>query len=258
MTMEAPPDPAQTTPEPTRRMSGRIALVLNVARKLIAYARHFTATAAERVAIPEFASIAAILGTYELTPILLRMRRGIMRAQALERYLLDLARRGRRPRVQWPDYVALLPHHHPPRKPPGPKRAAPARPRRKDPSLLGPDDPGAYYLPTQEELDAWVRRSPVGRTIMYICLDLGVTPGLCESSMWSDLYNIFRCYRGNIHRLFELRAKREVTFEREYDRMPETWHINWRDTQKPTVRKALGCLIGEIPPDHGLPVIVPS
>ena len=255
MTTETPTTPG---PEPTRRIDGRVAYVLHVARMLIAYARHFTATAAERVAIPEFAVPAAIFGTYDLPVILLRMRRGILRALALERYLLDLDARGRRPRQEWKSNLALLPHHYPPKKPPGPKRAAPATPRRKDPSLLGPDDPGSYYLPTEQEMDAWVRRSPVGRTITYICLDLGVLPQLCEGGMWINIYTIFRSYRGNLHRLYELRDKREVTFQRERDRMPDTWHINWRDTSKETARKALGCLIGEVPPGFGPPVIVPS
>jgi hypothetical protein len=247
---------AQATPEPTRRINERIAFVLHVARGLIAYARHFTA--AERVAIPEIAMAAAIFGTCDLAPILFRMRRGILRALALERYLLDLAARGRTLRFHRPDYLVLLPHHHPPAQPPGPKRAAPASLRRKDPSLLGPDDPRAYCMPTEAELDARVRRSPVGRTITYICPGLGVLPNLFESSMWGGRYAILRGYRGNLHRLYELHDKRQVTFQRERDRMPDTWHIEWRVGSKEIMRKVLGCLIGEEPPDFGLPVIVPS
>ena len=254
MTMEAQP-----TPEPTRPVSGRIAYVLHVIHRFVAYARYFTATAAERVAVPEFATAAAILGTYDLPVILLRMRRGMLRALALERYLLDRARRGRDLRFFWGNsFTDLQPRHYPPPKPPRPPRAAPAGPRLKDPALAGPDDPRAYYLPTDAEFDAWVRRTPIGRTISYICLDLGVSPGLCHGDFWTYLYKILRSYRGSIHTLYNAYAVREKTFEQERDRRPETWHINWRDSRPETVRKALGCRIGEVPPDHGLPVIVPS
>ena len=253
MSAEAP-----TTPEPTRRISGRILYVLDVVRKLITYGRHFTATAAERVAAPEFSTVAFFFGTYDLTVILLRMRRGILRALALERYLLARGARGRTLRFEWKSDLGLLPHHRPPPRPAPPKRDAPVRPYRPDPSLLGPDDPRAFYLPTEAELDAEVRRRPVGRTITYICLDLGLSPVLCDSDLWLQVYKILRSYRGNIHHLFDVGAVREKAFERERDRRPETWDINWRDRSRATVRKALGCLIGEEPPDPGLPVIVPS
>ena len=36
-------------------------------------------------------------------------------------------------------------------------------------------------------------------------------------------------------------------------RVDDTWHIDWRDLHPSTVRRALGCLIGEVPP-----AIVPS
>ena len=254
MTMEAPP-----TPEPTRPIPGRIAYVLHVIHTFVAYARHFTATANTRVEVPEFATAARFFGTYDLPVILLRMKRGVLRALALERYLLKRAARGGNLR-SFPgnSFTGLQPHHYPPPKPPGPKRAPLTHPRRKDPALAGPDDPRAYYLPTEQELDAWVRRTPIGRSITYICLDLGVAPELCHGDLWMYLYNIVRYYRGSINNLYDVRAVREKTFERERDRRPETWHIDWRDLSLPTVRKALGCLIGEIPPDHGLPVIVPS
>ena len=253
MTKEA----AQPDPEPTRRMPGRIAYVLQVARTLLDYARHFTATAAERVAAPEFASAAVFFGTYDLPVILLRMRRAMVRALALERYLIKRAARGSNLRFRWPPRVELLPHHRPPVKPRAP-RAPLTRPRWKDPALLGPDDPASWHVPTDAEADAWVRRQPVGRTIMSICVDIGLAPSLCDGDFWSMIDKVRSRFGGSIHPLYDMRAIREKSFERERDRRPETWHIDWRDTRPETVRKALGCRIGETPPDHGLPVIVPS
>ena len=68
-----------------------------------------------------------------------------------------------------------------------------------------------------------------------------------------------RRYGGSLRRLCQVRARREDTFQRERDRRPDTWHVDWRDMRPSTVRLALGCLIGERPPD-GLspPAIVPS
>ena len=242
--------PAQIKPRP---IPGRIGAVLHVLATLIAHARHFAATATTRVAAPEFATAAAVLGTYDLPTILHRMQRGILRALALRDYLLARAARGHNLRFAWPPCVELQPHHRPPAKPAPRPRAAPRPPCRPDPALLGPDDPGASHLPTPEEFAADVRRRPVGRTIAYICMDLGIAPGLCDGAFWNQVEKTLRRYGGSLNRLYQVRAQREDTFQRERDRSPDTWHIDWRDLRPSTVRRALGCLIGEPPP-----AIVPS
>jgi hypothetical protein len=250
---------AAPTPKPPRPIPGRIGAVLAVIQTLIAHARHFATIATARAAAPEFAPAAAIFGTYDVPPLLLRMHRGLLRALALQRYLLARAARGRNLRFIWPPYLDLQPHHRPPARPAPAKRPAPTSPRRKDPALLGPGDPRASYLPTPEELDAEVRRRPVGRTITYICLDLGIAPCLCDGDFWDKIDKILRRYGGSLNRLYEVRAGREETFQRERDRRPETWHIDWRNTSLTAMRQALGYMIGEAeqrPPC--LPAIVPS
>ena len=249
---------AATTPTPKRPhpIPGRIGSVLKVLYAFIAHARQFASTATARAAAPEFAPAAAVFGTYDLPVILLRMQRGILRALSLQRYLLARAARGRNLRFIWPRYVDLQPHHRPPASPTPVKRSTPIRPRHKEPTLLGPDDPGASYLPTPEELDAEVRRRPVGRTITYICMDLGIVPTLCEAEFWIKVEKIFRRYGGNFEHLDRARAAREKSFQAERDRRPETWHIDWQDMRKSTARRALGYLIGETL--DALPVIVPS
>jgi hypothetical protein len=250
MTRAAPTTPAGTKPRP---IPGRIGAVLHVLAVLIAHARHFAATAAARASVPEFATAAAIFGTGDLPTILLRMQRGMLRALALRDYLFARAARGRNLRFAWPPRVALQPHHRPPAKPARRPRAASLLPRRPDPALLAPGDPDALRLPSPEELAAEVRRRPVGRTMTYICLDLGIVPGLCDGEFWNRVEKTLRRYGGSLGRMYRVRWRREDSFQRERDRRPDIWHIDWRDLRPSTVRLALGCLIGETPP-----AIVPS
>jgi hypothetical protein len=223
---------------------------------LIAHARHFAATATTRAAVPEFATAAALFGTYDVPIILYRMKRGMLRALALRDYLLARAARGHNLRFSWPPRVQLQPHHRKPAKParPAPQpRTEPRKPRRPEPAVLDLDHPEAFRMPTPEEFAAEVRRRPVGRTIAYICMDLGIAPGLCDGDFWYKVERTFRRYGGSINRLYEVRALREATFQRERDRRPDTWDINWQDLRPDTVRKALGYRVGE-----PLPAIVPS
>ncbi len=250
MTRAAPTTLASKEPRP---IPGRIGAVLHVLAVLIGHARQFVATAAARAAVPEFASAAAVFGTEHLPTILHRMQRGMLRALALRDYLCARAARGRNLRFAWPPRVELLPHHRPPAGPARRPRATPLRSRRPDPALLDSDDPDASRLPTPEELAAEVRRRPVGRTIAYICLDLGIVPGLCEGEFWNRVEKTLRRYGGSLGCLYRVRARRKDVFQRERDRRPDTWHIDWRDLRPSTVRLALGCLIGETPP-----AIVPS
>ena len=245
--------PTKPRPIPGRPIPGRIGAVLNVLAALIAHARHFAATATTRVAAPEFATAAAVFGTYDLPTILHRMQRGLLRALALRDYLLARAARGHNLRFAWPPRVELQPHHRPPAKPARAPRTERRRPGRPDPALLGPDDPGACRMPTPEEFAAEVRRRPVGRTVAYICMELGLAPGLCDGAFWSQVEKILRRYGGSLGRLYQVRAQREETFQRERDRRPDTWHIDWRDMRPTIVRRALGCRFGEVPP-----AIVPS
>ena len=246
----------RTAPTPTthRPIPGRIAAVLKVLATLIAHARHFTATAAARVSTPEFTTAAAVFGTHDLPPILRRMRRGLLRALALRDYLLTRAAQGHDLRFAWPSRVELLPHHRPPARPAPPPRATPRLPRGPDPSVLDPNDPAAFRLPRPEDLAAEVRRRPIGRTIAYICLDLGIAPGLCAGEFWDQVEKALRRFGGSLDRLYQIRARREDSFQRERDRRPDTWHIDWRDMHPATVRRALGCLIGETPPGALVPV----
>jgi hypothetical protein len=251
-----------TASEPACPIPGRIGGVLRVLATLIAHARQFAATVATQVAVPEFAPVAAVFGTYDVPVILFRVRRGLLYALALQQYLLARAARGRNLRFAWKNGADRQPHHRP--KFVGPAQASRPAPKPKsprDPTLLGPDRPAAFRLPTQEELAAWVRRRPVGRTMAYICLDLGIVPCLCDDDFWNKVERVLNRYGGSRHSLYQVRALREKTFRRERDRRPDTWHIDWRYVPRATLRQALGWLIGDTPsegPAPCLPVIAPS
>ena len=255
--------PAEANPAPTRPILGRIGAVLKVIRILIDHARTFAANARTIAAAPEFAPAAAVFGTYDVPLILLRLQRGMLRALALQRYLLARAAKGRNLRFPWPQRADLLPHHRPPAQPAhvqpaSAKRAAPARLRQREPALLRDDDPRAYYLPTPDELDAEVRRRPIGRTISYICLDLGIRPCFCDGIFWNRLDRVLRYYGGTLERLYHLETERLETFQAERDRRPDTWHISWRGESRSALRQTFGYMIGETAPADALMPIVPS
>lgn len=245
----------QDQPKP-RPVPGRIGGVLRVVRALIAYGQYFAANAAARATETQFATVAAVFGTYDLPTILFRVRRGLRRALALQRYLMARAACGRNLRFAWAPTTQPQPRHRPPALP----RTKPAAPRGvsgKEPSLLDDDDPRAFHLPSDAELDAEMRRRPIGRTMAYICLDLGVVPGFCASDFCDRFLKVIRRYGGSLEPLFTVRARREKSFQQQRDRRPETWHWDWRDLRRPVVRQVLGMLIGETPPGPA-PAIVPS
>jgi hypothetical protein len=79
-------------------------------------------------------------------------------------------------------------------------------------------------------------------------MDLGIAPGLCDGDFWNRVEKTLRRYGGSLGRLYKVRERREVSFQRERDRRPDTWDTNWRDLRPETVRQALGYRIGETPP----------
>jgi hypothetical protein len=251
----SPQDPAQDHPAPT--LPANIATLLHAVRILLGYGRHLVATVRERAAAPNFPAIAACFGTANLPTILAHLNRGLLRAVALEKLLLARAAAG-----QDIDFVAPRTHTPPPAPVPTdaepehlapeplPIRTRPPRPARPTGSG-GPD----LFLPTLEALERQVRRHPIGRTMLEICLDLGVVPGFCQSAFWNELFELITWFGSNVSRLMQEKTRRRAAFDKEQDRTRNaSW--DWINMPRDKLRQTLGFFIGE-PPTSPLDPIPP-
>ncbi len=238
-------------------MPARIAALLHTVRILLGYGRHLAETAEHRSASPGFNAVAACFGTSRLAAILAHLQRGILRATALERVLLARAARGRdltdvEPRVRAnkaPAAPADPPAGQPPDSPIARKATTrPSRPR-------GWNDP-ELFMPTLQELEAQVRRRPLGRTLVDICLDLSVVPGFCTGQFWNELFEGIRCHGGSLATLMQEKARRQEAFCEEQDRKPgSNW--DWLELKRDALRRVLGFFIGEAADDSFDPLPEP-
>ena len=237
-----PPDPSpDRAQKPVPQNIGDVLTLLHI---LLVYGRHLAATLEHRAAARGFSAIAQFFGTARVPAILARLSRGILRIMALERVLRARAARGRdlvfpqlRRRAASEPQPALPPAPKPQDEPPPPR---PAPRRRPDPDA--PPDPA--NPPTLEQLEAEIRRRPIGRTIADICRDLGVAPSLCEGSLWNALFEAIMWYRGNLPKLVLDFRRRQVAFEPELDSDP---NLGLPERTRDGNRRMLGFFIGQPP-----------
>jgi hypothetical protein len=244
----SPPDLPQD--QPGSAMPEHIASILHAVNILLGYGRHLLATVRHRAAAPTFPTIAACFGTANLSTILAHLNRGILRAAALERFLLARAATGRdidmvnpRPRtIETAPAPAALQADQPA------KLKAKSRPSPPP----GSDDP-ELFMPTLEELERQVRRRAIGRTIGEICNDLAVVPGFCTSVFWVGLFEIMHYFGGRgVEAVMREKIRREKTFIQEQDRkLDSTW--DWLHLKRDEIRQVLGFFIGEEPVDPFAP-----
>ena len=200
-----------------------------------------------RATAPTFPAIAVCFGTANLVTILAHLNRGILRAIALERFLLARAATGRDidivTRLVRTDEAQPAAADVQPEQPAEPCVTPKAAPR---PSLPpGRDDP-ELFMPTPEELDRQVRRRAVGRTIAEICSDLAVVPGFCTPAFWNDMFQLMHYFGGSVEALMREKARREQAFIQEQDRkLDSTW--DWLRLKRDEIRQVLGFFIGEEP-----------
>ena len=74
--------------------------------------------------------------------------------------------------------------------PPALQPEPPAAARKSGYTAIPPgrwNDP-ELFMPTAQDLERQVRRRPLGRTIVDICLDLAVVPGFCIGEFWNELF----------------------------------------------------------------------
>jgi hypothetical protein len=251
-----------------RTIPARIAALLHTVRILLGYGRHLAETAPHRSTSTDFNAVAACFGTGRLHTIMAHLQRGLLRAMALERVLLARAATGRdiccvapSERSTATAYQAAGPADLPaggtdqPADPPGgpaelpdaeqPAAAQVARTaatRRSRPA--GWNDP-ELFMPTLEELEAQVRRRPLGRTLVEICLDLAVVPGFCTGAFWNELFDSIRLHGGSVASLMQEKLRREEAFSKEQDRtIGSNW--DWLEMGREALRRVLGCFIGEM------------
>jgi hypothetical protein len=226
-----------------------IAGLLYAVRILLGYGRHLLATVHHRAAAPTFPTIAACFGTANLATIMAHLNRGILRAAALERFLLARAAAGR-------DISMVTRRTRADEPPPAPADAQaeqpagqPAKPKAAPRKSLPPgwDDP-ELFMPTQEDLDLQVRRRAIGRTITEICRDLAVVPGLCTSAFWNGLFEIMYYFGGDVATVMREKTRREQAFIQEQDKKLGST-LDWLHLKRDEIRQVLGVFIGEPPVD---------
>ncbi len=247
------PDPQQD--RPGKPVPANIAQILHIVRILLGYGHHLAATIERRAAARGFSIIAQCFGTANVAVILAHLCRGIMRAVALERVLLARAARGRDLAVPQPR--AGGGNEAQPAGQAGTAQAAEAEPAAPRAAKLrarraNPHEPlDLAHLPTVEQLEAEIRRRPIGRVIADICHDLGVSPGLCAGGFWNDIFQALISYRGSLAGFSGEMRRREARFEQELDRRPA---LGWPEQGRDAVRRVLGFFVGEAPvdPDPGL------
>ena len=125
--------------------------------------------------------------------------------------------------------------------------AATRTPAPRLPRPAGWNDP-ELCMPTLQDLERQVRRRPLGRTIVDICLDLAVVPGFCTSAFWNNLFEVMHCFGGSVATLMRQKTRREQAFAQEQDRRPgSNW--DWLRMKPDAIRQILGFFIGEPPVD---------
>ena len=240
-------------------MPARIAALLHTVRILLGFGRHLAETAQHRSASTDFNAIAACFGTGRLCAILAHLQRGILRARALQNVLLARAASGRDIDFVAPRERATAARAAPedapaaaadalaaaadaPAGPPAEAQAA-GKPAARPSRPAGWNDP-ELFMPTLEELEAQVRRRPLGRTLVEICLDLAVVPGFCTGSFWNEVFEGIRMHGGRVATLMQERVRREAAFSREQDRkVGSNW--DWQGLTRDALRRVLGFRIGE-------------
>jgi hypothetical protein len=241
-----PSDPPQDQCAST--LPNNIEVLLHAVRILLGYGRHLIDTVRHRATAPNFSALAANFGTANLSTILVHLNRGILRCMALERVLLARAATGQdidfvEPRTRTPEAQPTPTAAEPEQPAAEPLRTGKRAPRASRPA--GWNDP-ELFTPTLEDLERQARRRPVGLTIVDICLDLAVVPGVCHSAFWNELFELITHFGSNVGKVMQEKSRRRQAFDKEPDRNPNaTW--DWINMSRAALRQVLGFFIGEPP-----------
>jgi hypothetical protein len=207
------PDPANSVPtlqtDPKRAVPPRIRQVLGIIQTLIAYGKNLADTleshASQPHVLPCFRFIATIFFTKDVALILARIKRGLLRAAALEERLLKRAASGR-------DIQPLRIRPRSPRKPIAGKTTT-------RPPIYGP------RLPSVEQIASQVRHRSIGAILVDICLDLGIIPGQMDPASWAEVGQALALFGGDLTNLVVWREPRPRPRGRR-PRNPDFWPVS--------------------------------
>jgi hypothetical protein len=169
-------------PEPSTHTSRLLGLV----RKLIDFGKQLAATFQQRAASTTPADdLTRPFGTPNIPAILASIARGLQRAALLEvRVTALLTREQAAPSAR--------------------TAPSPRQPRLTAQALSAPE-PRPARVPTAGDIEAEVRRRPIGAVLADICRDLGIVP---SNPLWWDLVRAINQYDGNLAKLVRDNCKR--------------------------------------------------
>jgi len=200
---------AAARPDPNRAVPPRIRAVLGIVHTLIAYGQNLAESlenhASQPHLLPCFRFIATIFFTKDVALILARIKRGLLRAAALEERLQKRAASGRDIR---------------------PLRIRPRSPRK--PRTGNPTTPPSSYdprLPSIEQIANQVRHRSIGAILVDICLDLGIIPGQMDPAAWNELGQALALFGGDLTNLVVWREPRPRP-RRRRPRDPNFWPVS--------------------------------
>jgi hypothetical protein len=214
-------------------MPAAIAEIFSLVQALTAYGCYLAEILHHPTLWRGFTTVAQFFGTTDNRAIAARVLRGVMRLDALHDMLLRRAQQGR-------DLVVLPPRASRHRAVPA---AIPAPQEAPKPKFARPAEPPLTLstLPSQEEIDAEVNSRSIGRTIADICLDLGVSPTLCEGPFWQLLFDAMQNYRGNLASMVTELRRRKQRFE-SLDCAGQ--NLPWPERTREGAQAVLGFFIG--------------
>jgi len=221
-------------------MPDNISGILIVLHVLLGYARHLSLTLERRSTRWGFSVIAQFFGTARLPVIRARLARGILRIMALQRVLFARAMHGRDVR-----YTNPWTREPPAPKPPAPPstEAEPPPPQKKRTRRSYADTtPDLDHLPTLAELEAEIRRRPIGAAITDICCDLGIFPSLCWMPFWDALLPVMAWSGGSLTKLWKTLQRHQREFMPE---MKATPPLCQPEESRDGIERMLGFFIGD-------------